>query len=734
MASSESGGQEGQPSSSYDIVPHSRNIYPPDTSDSSPPQGSSPNLQDKGGQPLVNGAQGEGGQGSGKTGDHGEAKAKASGKHTRRQKATIERIMKCEEKNYYGILDVPSSAPQDEIREAFRKLSFLTHPDKTGFRHAKDAFQRVSNAYQVLESIANRRRYDREGMTYKPNVEDAEGFFNDVSASFADNAYDADPDDSLDSTDDDISDEDEGGSDEPDDLTLAIYKQATPFVNQFLRGMPADLDKLKELNGQLLTRNKKENVRDLKFYINTNVLEAMAQELANAFGTLDKEPTNEKGVETLANLDEQLEKLKRSFRYPEDWKIEHPAGIKEKVEQELRKRSKGKGRADPAPESTPNNNAQAGSSTNQGQERRAPAPESTSNNDAQAGSSTDPGQGRADQSMTDIDGQAGNLSGHPITVSPATSAEVGRVRSKVLQIWAEQKHDIHITDDGDAILCYKALSKEGKDPYAYEFVVMTPGTPHFQVKTGAEIGRRNVKAYLELRNKYQIYTDKGDDNTPKYTWRQKDNFQDLLFVASKPRKSSTAGKTPKAADTQCCVLWKDPQKAQGARFAVMARNHFKSVADDDERKLIEKYCRSMGVLAPWEMNPKTVQLSADTPLGQQLLSAGRSGSLLSAQSLVNSNALALPLNGGNAVAQDVMTTLQSSIASLQTHVQRMESRFESTMMSMNEAILKQQEQQTKMQERMDCERVEQTSINKELLVLLRNLTLGSPNSSSENST
>ena len=142
MDSTGAGDQGGQASSSTDIVPQSKGIYNlgGDPLGSPSPQGSPPKPQDKGGS-------GEGGQGdastTGKTGDqagdHGEAKRPK--RRTRRQKEAINRIMKCEEKDYYGILDVASSASREQIRETWRKLSLLTPTDKTGFKHAKEAFQ-----------------------------------------------------------------------------------------------------------------------------------------------------------------------------------------------------------------------------------------------------------------------------------------------------------------------------------------------------------------------------------------------------------------------------------------------------------------------------------------------------------------------------------------------------------------------------------------------------------------
>jgi hypothetical protein len=75
----------------------------------------------------------------------------------------------------------------------------------------------------------------------------------------------------------------------------------------------------------------------------------------------------------------------------------------------------------------------------------------------------------------------------------------------------------YMTSDGDTILSYKALSKEGKDPYAYEFTVMMDESPYFKIKLGSEIGRKEAGSYLALPIIYKINTDPGDPGTPVYT-------------------------------------------------------------------------------------------------------------------------------------------------------------------------------------------------------------------------
>src|SRR3954467_15372819 len=65
-------------------------------------------------------------------------------------------------KDFYAVLGVPSSASQDEIKKQYRKLAAKYHPDKNqNDPKAADRFKEISEAYQVLGDADKRKQYDQ---------------------------------------------------------------------------------------------------------------------------------------------------------------------------------------------------------------------------------------------------------------------------------------------------------------------------------------------------------------------------------------------------------------------------------------------------------------------------------------------------------------------------------------------------------------------------------------------
>lgn len=66
-------------------------------------------------------------------------------------------------KNYYYILGVKNTASEEEIRTAYKKLTFLLHPDRNGGdAFFEERFKEIQEAYSTLNTPHKRQSYDLE--------------------------------------------------------------------------------------------------------------------------------------------------------------------------------------------------------------------------------------------------------------------------------------------------------------------------------------------------------------------------------------------------------------------------------------------------------------------------------------------------------------------------------------------------------------------------------------------
>ncbi|EDV47227.1 protein HLJ1 [Drosophila erecta] len=65
------------------------------------------------------------------------------------------------EEDYYMILGVDPTATEQEIKDAYRRMALIYHPDKNKHPRTTAHFQKINRAFQVLSNAMSRREHDR---------------------------------------------------------------------------------------------------------------------------------------------------------------------------------------------------------------------------------------------------------------------------------------------------------------------------------------------------------------------------------------------------------------------------------------------------------------------------------------------------------------------------------------------------------------------------------------------
>ncbi len=58
--------------------------------------------------------------------------------------------------NLYNILEIKNTASEIEIKKAYIKLVKIYHPDKNNLSNAKEKFQQIQMAYEILSNNKTR--------------------------------------------------------------------------------------------------------------------------------------------------------------------------------------------------------------------------------------------------------------------------------------------------------------------------------------------------------------------------------------------------------------------------------------------------------------------------------------------------------------------------------------------------------------------------------------------------
>lgn len=95
-------------------------------------------------------------------------------------------------KTHYDTLKVSPQATHNEIKSAYYKLTVQYHPDKNKSESAKQIFQEIADAYEVLGNYQSRKQYDRSIVIRYKNINQMQRPQNTYTSATAGKVYNFD--------------------------------------------------------------------------------------------------------------------------------------------------------------------------------------------------------------------------------------------------------------------------------------------------------------------------------------------------------------------------------------------------------------------------------------------------------------------------------------------------------------------------------------------------------------
>ncbi|KAI9767646.1 MAG: hypothetical protein M1840_005517 [Geoglossum simile] len=159
------------------------------------------------------------------------------------------------------------------------------------------------------------------------------------------------------------------------------------------------------------------------------------------------------------------------------------------------------------------------------------------------------------------------------------------------------------TAEGDIIIANRPKTRLGKT-FGHTCVVETQGErgPLYEFKSGAEIGRLELEEYLSEDGIKTLAEKDKNGNRKVWSYKNKDDFVDVLWFAIAPLHTATEGRGRKDLETLGCVRFR-------YGLDLLSRSDLVNVIGKKSTKTrIQRYCSKMGLTPPWKVQPDIVRV------------------------------------------------------------------------------------------------------------------------------
>jgi hypothetical protein len=172
----------------------------------------------------------------------------------------------------------------------------------------------------------------------------------------------------------------------------------------------------------------------------------------------------------------------------------------------------------------------------------------------------------------------------------------------------------HALPDGRVIIAGRQHSTRGKIGKESTLIVASDDgeDPTFIITTGTAIGLEEAGVYFGLPHIKLLAEKRSDGGKAKiWSWRDKERFGRLLWVAVGTKKNHTFGKGSTSAHAQCCALWDN-------EIDLCTRSEMNDAIEERFAKpWIQAYCERKGIIAPWDVKAE----NDIVPKGKKILAA-----------------------------------------------------------------------------------------------------------------